>query len=419
MDTKVIGSVLISVGTSIGAGMLALPMVGAPSGYLMSVALMIVMWILITLSALLIVDINLTCPKQASSFDAMAYKTLGRIGQAVTWVTMLCLHYALLAAYSSGASVLLSSLFHNITGIIFPNWITAMMFVVTLGGAVFWSTKAVDYTNRFFISIKGLLLFTYIILLLPHVDMTKIIEQQANHSGKYLGVAAPIFLGSFGFLATIPSIRLYIGEKHRELRVIIICSTTISLLIYLAWLLVNLGVVPLSSNDTNSFKAILSSGASVDMLINAITAIIMNEKGTAALVGFSSVSMTTSFLGVSLGLFDFLAEGCKRPDTRFGRLQTAFVTFIPPLIFALYYPKGFIVALGYAAVFMVILEIVSPALMAYKLQKQNIKILRNNKFLFNKFLLTSIIIEGLVIATLQVMSSMQLLPTLVAVGTNT
>ncbi len=48
--------------------------------------------------------------------------------------------------------------------------------------------------------------------------------------------------------------------------------------------------------------------------------------------GFTNISMTTAFLGVSLGLFDFLADGFKRPDTRFGRFQTACLTFLPPLL---------------------------------------------------------------------------------------
>jgi tyrosine-specific transport protein len=407
---KVFGSALLSVGTSIGAGILALPMVSSASGFLMSAVLIASIWVLITLSGLLVLEVNLTCPKFSSSFDAMAQKTLGKVGRAITWITLLCLHYALLSAYSSGATVLLNNLFYVMSGINFPSWISAVLFVGGLGGAVFWSTMAVDYTNRFFISIKGLLLVVSIVLLLPHVDLVKIVGQQTIYSSKYLGTAAPIFLGAFGFLATIPSLRLYVGDKRKELRLIIVCSTTIPLFIYLLWLLVNLGVVPLAG-DANSFTAIKIAGGSVDKLIVAITTIIKNDWVTTALRGFANISMTTSFLGVSLGLFDFLADGCKRSDTRFGRLQTALLTFIPPLIFALFYPRGFIVALGYAAIFMAILEVIFPALMAYKLQKHDATLLKTNRFLFNKFLLMSVIVAGIVLIMLQIMSSLHLLPT--------
>ena len=46
---------------------------------------------------------------------------------------------------------------------------------------------------------------------------------------------------------------------------------------------------------------------------------------------FSNVAITTSFLGVTLGLFDFLADGFQRPNTKKGRFHTAMMTFLPPL----------------------------------------------------------------------------------------
>lgn len=410
---KIIGSTLISIGTSIGAGILALPMVGAASGFLFSAILILGLWLVITASALLVVELNLTCPANSCSFDAMAQKTLGSAGRLITWITLLCLHYALLAAYSSGATVLLNSLFLNTLKINVANWVCALFFLGTLGGAVFWSTKAVDYTNRFFISIKGLLLIAAIILLMPHIDPAKIIGATATHSYKHLGIAAPIFLGSFGFLATIPSLRIYVGDKRKELQIVVICGTTIPLLVYLLWLLVNLGIVPFAGKE-NSFSAIQSTGGSVAQLIDVISHIIKNKWATIALQGFSNISMTTSFLGVALGLFDFLADGCKRANNRSGRVQTTFLTFLPPLIFALFYPQGFIIALGYAAIFVAILEIIFPALMVYKLKHviihQNVTSSKINKILFNKIILSAIITIGVIIIVLQILSNLHLLP---------
>lgn len=407
---KILGSALISVGTSIGAGILALPMVSASSGFILSSLLIIGIWLLITVSAFLVLEVNLSCPRSSCSFDAMAQKTLGKVGRLIVWLTLLCLHYALLAAYSSGASTLLSNLFGVLFGIQVPTWLSALLFIGVLGSAVFWSTKAVDYTNRIFISIKGVLLVASILLLMPQIDFVNIIGQAATSNSKHLAIAAPIFLGAFGFLATIPSLRLYVGEKRKELRIILLCSTTISLIIYLLWLLVNLGVVPLNG-EVNSFNAIKTSGNSVANLIDTITALVKNSWVTAALRGFSNISMTTSFLGVSLGLFDFLADGFKRADNRFGRLQTAFLTFVPPLVFAIFYPKGFIVALSYAAIFMAILEVICPALMAYKLQKNNADLLPNNRVLFNKFLLMAVIAVGAAIIGLAIIDNLHLLAT--------
>ncbi|MBU0744814.1 MAG: tyrosine-specific transport protein [Gammaproteobacteria bacterium] len=399
---KIAGSVLIVIGTCIGGGILALPMLSAASGILMSSILLIGIWLLMTLTALLVLEVNLYCPNESNSFGAMAYKTLGKTGQIITWITWLLLLYALLAAYTSGATVLLKNLFFTAGNINLPMWLTAALFICTLGGMVFWSTKAVDHTNRFLMTFKGLLLVSSIALLLPYINLSDTLFNQDIYHNKYLGIAAPIFLFSFGFHIVIPSLRSYIGDKRKELRLIILCGSSIPLIIYLLWLLATLGTVPLDG-ATNSFDAIKQNGDSIDGLINAISSIINNKWVTASITGFSNISVTTSFLGVSLSLFDFLADGCKRANTRFGRLQTALITFIPPLIFTLYYPKGFIMALEYAAFFVAILLVILPAMMAYKLRQEK-DLLAANKILFNKFLLIGIILAGVVLMILQIIS---------------
>jgi aromatic amino acid transport protein len=407
-SNKVFGSIVILIGTCIGGGILALPMLSAASGFFMSSALLISIWVLMILTALLVLEVNLYCPNESNSFGAMAYKTLGKMGQTITWITWLLLLYSLLAAYTSGATVLLKSLFYAAGNIDLPMWATAVLFICALGSMVFCSTKAVDYTNRFLMTFKGLLLVSSIVLLLPHINLSNILYNQEIYSNKYLGIAAPIFLFSFGFHIVIPSLRNYLGYNRKELQFVILCGASIPLIIYLLWLLATLGTVPLKGT-INSFSAIKAGGDSIDGLINAVSAIVNNKWITASITGFSNISVTTSFLGVSLSLFDFLADGCKRSNTRFGRLQTALMTFIPPLIFALYYPKGFVMALGYASFFVAILLVILPALMAYKLRTIEPTILTINKLLFNKFLLISIVAAGVVLITLQIMSSLHLL----------
>lgn len=51
---------------------------------------------------------------------------------------------------------------------------------------------------------------------------------------------------------------------------------------------------------------------------------------------FADLALATSFLGVALGLFDYLADLFQRRNTVAGRLQTGAITFLPPLAFALF-----------------------------------------------------------------------------------
>ncbi len=358
-----LGSVLIVIGTVIGAGMLALPMASATSGLIPAICLMIGVWMLMTYTGLLVLEVNLSLPAYQNSFSSMARSTLGRPGEIITWLTCLVLLYALTAAYIAGNGSLLSELFRTSFNWNVPNKVNALLFTLIFGSAVFWSTKAVDLVNRFLITFKGLFLILMFTLLLPHIRFTDL----AQHEPHALLAAAPIFLTAFGYHTVIPSLTNYIGKEARTLKWIIIFGTIIPLILYILWLICALGVLPVEG--AASFGALQQSNGSVGQFVSFLTEMVNNRFVALAINGFANIAMTTSFLGVSLGLFDFLADAFKRSNHRRGRFQTAILTFAPPFLFALFYPKGFIMALGYAGLCVAILLIILPALMAYRLRR--------------------------------------------------
>jgi tyrosine-specific transport protein len=76
-------------------------------------------------------------------------------------------------------------------------------------------------------------------------------------------------------------------------------------------------------------------------------------------------AIVTSFIGVSFSLFEFLMDSFNITSNQKGRCLGLLLTFAPPLLFAFYYPNGFILALGYAGIFVAILLGILPALMAW------------------------------------------------------
>lgn len=52
-----------------------------------------------------------------------------------------------------------------------------------------------------------------------------------------------------------------------------------------------------------------------------------------------------------------------------GRITLGLLTFIPPLLFALFYPKGFILALGYAGQMFAFYAVVLPAALVWRVRK--------------------------------------------------
>ena len=62
MNSKLLGGVLLIVGTTIGAGMLALPVATAQLGFWTSVGMLIGCWGIMTLCAFLFLEVNLWLP---------------------------------------------------------------------------------------------------------------------------------------------------------------------------------------------------------------------------------------------------------------------------------------------------------------------------------------------------------------------
>lgn len=406
--SKLIGSIMIVIGTAIGAGMLALPMISANAGLPLTILLTVGLWALMTLTGLLVLELSLAFPLYKNNFATIAKMTLGKTGSVITWISCLILLYALTSAYIAGNTSLLVSLLQTCLKINIPSWINAVLFTVVLGGIVFWSTHAVDFLNRFLLGAKGIFLFITLFLLLPHVKMSLLFN--SHHELKYLLLSAPIFACSFGYHTIVPSLINYNGKNIKLLKKIIICGTTTTLLVYVLWLVVTIGIVPLSG-DTKSFAIVNAHNKNVGEFIAIIAQIVKQPLINMGIDAFANIAMTTSFLGVGLSLFDFLADGCKRKNNVTGRLQTATLTFIPPLVFAIFYPQGFILALGYASIFVAILTIILPALMTYKIRKQTRSNLPETsleqsvyKVKINNFSLITICVIGFTFIVLQIIS---------------
>ena len=108
----------------------------------------------------------------------------------------------------------------------------------------------------------------------------------------------------------------------------------------------------------------MQHGGSVTELTQSLSYYLHNASITAFSHVFTAICVLTSFLGVSLGLSDFLADGMKTKKEGAGNWKVAATAFLPPLVIVLFYPNIFVKALSYAGTFCVVLIVLLPALMA-------------------------------------------------------
>ncbi|WP_415843316.1 tyrosine transporter TyrP [Xenorhabdus thuongxuanensis] len=342
--------------------MLAMPLATAGVGFGTTFAMLIVLWALMSYTALLLVEVY-----QYSKFNAglgtVAKRYLGLGGQVLTGFSMLFLMYALTTAYISGAGELLATSLSS--WLDKPISVSAGISIFTIigGGIVCIGTQSVDFINRLLFTAKIVFLVIVLSVMMPHVDKINLISMPIEQ-GLALS-AIPVIFTSFGFHGSVPSIVTYMQGDTKKLRKIFIIGSAIPLLAYILWQLVTLGAI-----SSNTFVGILAQESGLNGLLKAVREIVASPKVEFAVHLFADLALATSFLGVALGLFDYLADLFKRSNHAKGRLQTGLMTFAPPLLCALYYPN-FVMALTFAAVALSILALLLPCLLVWRSRKEN------------------------------------------------
>ncbi|HDH0827592.1 TPA: tyrosine transporter TyrP [Klebsiella oxytoca] len=363
MKNRTLGSILIVAGTTIGAGMLAMPLASAGVGFGVTLALLITLWALMCYTALLLLEVYQHVPADMG-LGSLAARYLGRYGQWATGFCMLFLLYALTAAYISGAGELLASSLNQWLDWTLPPASGVLIFTAIGGTVVCIGTSLVDLFNRFLFSAKIIFLAIMLALLLPHIHQINLLTLPLQQ-GLALS-AIPVIFTSFGFHGSIPSIVSYLGGDIRKLRRVFIIGSFIPLVAYIFWQLATLGSI-----DSPAFTALLAQNAGLNGLLEAIREVVASSHVELAVHLFADLALATSFLGVALGLFDYLADLFQRQNSAGGRLQSGLITFLPPLAFALFYPRGFVMALGYAGVALAVLALMLPSLLVMKSRQQH------------------------------------------------
>lgn len=357
------GSTFIVAGTALGTGMLAMPLATAGIGFATAMLLLFGLWIIMAYTALLLVeayqynDANM-------GLSSLAYKYLGRPGRLIISLALPFLLYSLIAAYLAGGGEIISKSINSWLVWQLPDYVGVLLFAVIGGGVVCFGTHSVDLINRYLFATKIFFLATMLILLLPHVQQVNLLSMPVKQA--LILSAIPIVFTSFGFHGSVPSIVNYMQGDTVKLRKIFILGSAIPLLVYIFWQVATLGAI-----ETDTFVGILADESGLNGLLAAVKAVVGTARVEMAVRLFAALALATSFLGVALGLFDFLADFFKLPSTVAGRLQTGAITFVPPLLFALFYPKGFIFALGFAAIALSVLSLLLPALLVRETRKQH------------------------------------------------
>lgn len=359
MKSKLLGSTLIIAGTTIGAGMLALPLASAGIGFSTSLMIMFALWAMMAFTALLMVEVHQYADKDAT-LHTLAKQILGRKGKWVATFAMLFLFYALCAAYIAGGGAQFTSRIGELTGLEVSGPTGTLIFTLIVAAVVTIGTGTVDRVNRLLFAGKMVAMVMVLTFLAPNVSQSYLLSMPL---GQGLVIASiPVIFTSFGFHGSIPAIVNYLDGHTPSLRKAIVIGSAIPLIIYVFWQIVTLGVVS---------QPQLVENAGLSALIGTLSQTVHQSNLSNVIGIFADLALLTSFLGVSLGLFEFMGDTIRKKDGNMNRMVASLATFVPPLMFALFYPQGFIMALGYAAIALAVLAIFLPLMMVSRVRRQS------------------------------------------------
>ncbi|WP_217541235.1 aromatic amino acid transport family protein [Vibrio metschnikovii] len=358
IKSKLLGSSLIIAGTTIGAGMLALPLASAGLGFSTALLIMLGLWALMAFTALLMVEIH-QYSSQDATLHTLAKEILGTKGKWIATFAMLFLFYSLCAAYIAGGGGQFTQRISEFTGFTISAPTGTLLFTVIVAAVVTIGTATVDKVNRLLFAGKIIAMIMVLTFLAPNVTESYLLSMPL---GQGLIIASiPVIFTSFGFHGSIPAIVNYLDGHTPSLRKAIVFGSAIPLIIYILWQLATLGVVS---------QAELVQNSGLSALIGTL-ARSAHQSGLGSMIGiFADLALLTSFLGVSLGLFEFMGDTLRKKGAGVNRFVASVATFTPPLLFALFYPQGFIMALGYAAIALAVLAIFLPIAMVVRVRSQ-------------------------------------------------
>lgn len=397
-NPSLLGGACIIASVCVGAGMLGLPSAGAGAWTVWSMLAIAATMIIMTISGWMLLEAFQGYDLRVS-FNTVTKELLGEKVNFFNNLTVYFVGGILLYAYITSSGLIIQDLLNV------DSKIASILFVFIFSWFVWHSTRAVDRISVLLIIFMVLSFVFGVSGLAINID-SSVLFDTINEQGEYAPYAMamlPVALTSFGYHHSVSSMRAYYGEE-RKAKQAILAGTIIALALYFLWLASIFGNLPRSN-----FGPVIEQGGNVDALLGALSSVIESKNVSNAISGFSMAAILSSFIGVGLGVFDFLADFFGFSNCNKGRAKTWLVTFIPPLVLSLLFPFGFVIAIGYAGAAATVWACIIPALLARKARQTS-----GDEMKFKapggQAMVVAVVTFGVLTAAFHFMSMMGILP---------
>lgn len=291
---SLLGCSLLVAGTTVGAGILALPAITQPAGFLASAAALVGCCAYSVITGLLVAEVNLNIMREQGaggvSLVTMTQATLGQRAARVVSALYIFQHYSLLVAYISRSGEILSQ------DMGLPGPLACTLFAVPLGLACYaLPGRQLDALNNSLVAGVVAVFMALVLLVLPGMQPDTL--WVANWGA--VPHTLPVMALAFVYQNVVPVVVKELEGDPGKIRASLLYGSLLPLAMFLVWEAVVLG----------SMGPAAATTAAAAVAGDPLAALQASSPVARPLVdSFSLLAIVTSFIGFCLGLTDFLED---------------------------------------------------------------------------------------------------------------
>lgn len=360
---------LLVMGSLIGAGILGIPIIAGVCGLVPALLGMVLYCVAMFYSACVLAEETMVEKCEVFNYPSLYHKYLGNVGKWLAVVTNMLILYGLLTAYLAGGTTIVVQVFR-----LENSKVVCVILFVLMSGIVVGGMKLIQRCNAILVALLWGSFVTIVVMGIMHLNVSHF-----EHAyWIFLPVALPVIVTSFLFHNLIPNVTKALKWQRKPVKRVILAGLVTGLVMNLIWLLVGIGVLPLTeglNSIVQCYQANIPATVPMAKLIGSKYFMVF------ALL-FSAVAIVTSYVAQGLGLLDFTHDMIVNHIKINSRMLVFVVTFVPPLICSLVDPNIFIKAVNLVGGYgIVILFGILPCTMAM-IKKSNTTFQRITGFFF-------------------------------------
>jgi len=347
----IIAAAALIAGNLVGAGILGLPINTGLAGLSPSILAMLAGGALMYLTATILGDLAINSRSETFDYPSLYEAFLGKIGKWIAIAANMIILYGLLTAYFTGGSKIVA----NLGGWESQPTLVMLLFSIPLIVLTCVNLSLIEKLNTLLVL---LMMGAFAVLVLMGAGQIQV-SRMGYADWAFLPATLPIIVTAFHFHNIIPTVSASLNWERSHFRRAVVWGMIIAFTMNGLWVLVGIGVLPLTGANSILASFETNTPATVPMAIQ-----IQSSLFTLCASFFALAAICTSFLANGLGLQSFIRDLLTNTFQIQSRPLAIIATFTPPLLIAVVYPDIFLKALDIVGgVGIVVLFGVLPTLM--------------------------------------------------------